>query len=201
MTKVYKATVLVIDHDDIGPASVVGAFENTSYPNRCISPSVLAIEQAEVEWSDDHPLNQRHVDKHAEVRKLFPAVAPKVVINHDGDEPDVTVEPEGSVDIEFVDGVAEAQLIVEHEGVSVYQAEKDCTLSDYWVATAPHTYHENEEVFDIRDLDTFEGYPDLEKKYGELFPDNHEAQILAYNIDLGHITEDGYRQVNHGKAS
>ena len=72
MTKVYKVTLLIIDHDNIGPSSAVHALEHTHYPNRCISPSVVSIEQAEVEWSDAHPLNQRHVDKCDEMRKLFP---------------------------------------------------------------------------------------------------------------------------------
>ena len=55
MTKIYEVTVTVIDHEDCGAHGVMYALENTDY----ISVSVDNITEAiEVEWDDDHPLNQ-----------------------------------------------------------------------------------------------------------------------------------------------
>lgn len=55
--KVHKVTLLVVDHDDIGADEMKVVIENTRYPNRCISPDVMAVETCEVEWTDSHPLN------------------------------------------------------------------------------------------------------------------------------------------------
>jgi hypothetical protein len=49
--------MLVVDHDDIGFKGITDVIENTSYPNRCISPTVLSTQIKRVEWRDDHPLN------------------------------------------------------------------------------------------------------------------------------------------------
>ena len=57
MTKVYKITLLVVDHDDCGPDDVKEVIENQRYPNHCIHPDVMAIETREIEWDDRHPLN------------------------------------------------------------------------------------------------------------------------------------------------
>ncbi len=70
--KVYKLTVMVIDRELGDSESVAALIENANYPNDCISPSVLSIEEAEIgEWSDDHPLNKRST-KAAEFARLFP---------------------------------------------------------------------------------------------------------------------------------
>jgi hypothetical protein len=58
MTKVHMIMLLVIDHDDIGAAEAKVILENQRYPNHCMAPRVIAIDTREVEWSDDHPLNQ-----------------------------------------------------------------------------------------------------------------------------------------------
>ena len=56
--KAYKVEVLIIDHDDIGREAIHKVLENTRYPNRCISPQVMNIEEREIgEWTDNHPLN------------------------------------------------------------------------------------------------------------------------------------------------
>ena len=55
---VYRIELLVVDHDEIGLEGITEALELTSYPNDCINPSVMGSESREVEWSDDHPLNQ-----------------------------------------------------------------------------------------------------------------------------------------------
>lgn len=70
-TKVYKATVMIIDHDHIGEKEIASVLENTRYPNRCINPTVMPFMQIrEVDWSDDHPLN--FTDRqHEEFAKLF----------------------------------------------------------------------------------------------------------------------------------
>ena len=70
--KVYRLTVLVVDHDDIGAQEVKDVLENARYPNRCMSPEVLEIETREVEWTDEHPLNYR-ASRDAAARELFAA--------------------------------------------------------------------------------------------------------------------------------
>lgn len=61
--KVFKVEILVIDFDGLGAEEVKNTLENTRYPNRCIDPTVMDINEAEVEWSDDHPLNHRDLVK------------------------------------------------------------------------------------------------------------------------------------------
>jgi hypothetical protein len=68
--KIHKVTVLVVDFDGLGAAGVKTEIENTNYPNDCISPTVVEIDTCEVEWSDDHPLNNFRT-LHAEFRRLF----------------------------------------------------------------------------------------------------------------------------------
>ena len=56
--KAYRLTVLIVDFDDLGRMQVQRTIELQRYPNHCISPEVLDIEEAEIgEWTDDHPLN------------------------------------------------------------------------------------------------------------------------------------------------
>lgn len=62
-TKVHKVTLIVVDHDDLGGAQVGSVLELASYPNNCVSPSVVRVETKEVEWSDDHPLNKRGTNR------------------------------------------------------------------------------------------------------------------------------------------
>lgn len=57
-TKVRCVTLMIVDHDDLGTDDVITVIENTRYPNRCITPRVARIESIDVEWSDEHPLNQ-----------------------------------------------------------------------------------------------------------------------------------------------
>lgn len=57
--KVFRIEVLVIDMDGCGADGVRDALENARYPNRCISPDVKSIEEREVDWHDNHPLNHR----------------------------------------------------------------------------------------------------------------------------------------------
>ena len=73
-TKVHRLVVCIIDHDNLGPEQVAEVLENARYPNRCINPDVVSIETAEVEWSDDHPLNMRGTSK-AAFAELFAAKA------------------------------------------------------------------------------------------------------------------------------
>ncbi len=57
--KAYKLEILVIDNDGLGAEEIKQVLESTRYPNWCISPSVMKIEERDIgEWSDDHPLNQ-----------------------------------------------------------------------------------------------------------------------------------------------
>lgn len=59
MVKVYKVEILIVDHDKCGNDEIKSVIENTHYPNRCIMPKVMKLESCEVEWSDEHPLNNR----------------------------------------------------------------------------------------------------------------------------------------------
>lgn len=55
--KAYLVTVLVVDHDEVG-TGLQEIIEDAHYPNRCISPYVIDLLEAEIgEWDDDHPLN------------------------------------------------------------------------------------------------------------------------------------------------
>lgn len=66
MTKVHRIVLMVVDHDDIGIDEVRETIENAHYPNRCIAPTVMAVETKEVDWDDNHPLNT-----HATQRESF----------------------------------------------------------------------------------------------------------------------------------
>jgi hypothetical protein len=68
--KVYKITLLVVDHDALGAAEIKSVIEDTNYPNDCIAPSVVGMDTREVTWSDGHPLNS-HETKRAEFQRLF----------------------------------------------------------------------------------------------------------------------------------
>jgi len=57
VTKVYKVTLLIVDHDGLGSDGITEVIEYTKYPNYCIYPTVMATAEREVEWTDDHPLN------------------------------------------------------------------------------------------------------------------------------------------------
>jgi hypothetical protein len=70
MVQVHRVTLLIVDHDELGAAAVRNVLETARYPNHCIVPNVLALETRAVEWSDDHPLNQKRTQT-AEVERLF----------------------------------------------------------------------------------------------------------------------------------
>lgn len=58
--KAYKLEILVIDHDHLGEGEIRSVLENTKYPNYCINPQVMRVDEREIgEWHDDHPLNNR----------------------------------------------------------------------------------------------------------------------------------------------
>lgn len=67
---VHKLTVLVIDFDELGASGVAEMISHVRYPNHCISPDVLNTQTAEVEWSDDCPLNKQE-SRDAELERLF----------------------------------------------------------------------------------------------------------------------------------
>ena len=68
--KIHKLIVLVVDHDGLGAAGVKSELENANYPNDCIRPTVIEIDTRDVEWSDDHPLNNSKTER-AEFDRLF----------------------------------------------------------------------------------------------------------------------------------
>jgi len=69
-TYVYKVELLIVDHDGMGGDDIKDVLENTRYPNRCINPVVMNIERKEVDWNDDHPLNNHDTMKD-EYNRLF----------------------------------------------------------------------------------------------------------------------------------
>lgn len=64
-TKVYRIVVCIIDHEDVGAESSARMIVDARYPARCISPHVLDVEERQVEWSDEHPLNHASTSKEA----------------------------------------------------------------------------------------------------------------------------------------
>jgi hypothetical protein len=72
--KVFKIELMVIDFDEVGQDGVRNVIENTKYPNRCIAPDVVSIEQREIEWDDSHPLNR--AGSHDEFRRMFASEEP-----------------------------------------------------------------------------------------------------------------------------
>ena len=65
--KVYKAEVIIVDHEDCGEESIRVLFESIKY----INASVRKIEGRDIgEWSDDHPLNSRDTSE-APLKELF----------------------------------------------------------------------------------------------------------------------------------
>jgi len=76
MSKAYRVELLVIDHDGLTESDVVHVIETTRYPNRCIAPRVMRIDEREIEWGDRHPLNLTTTQR-AEYERLFPASVPQ----------------------------------------------------------------------------------------------------------------------------
>jgi hypothetical protein len=69
--KVHKLTVLVIDHENYGVESCKQQLQDVDG----FHVSVLSSETAEVDWTDDHPLN-KHDGRDAAVAALFPKDVP-----------------------------------------------------------------------------------------------------------------------------
>lgn len=58
---VYRIELLVIDTELYGTESVINQIQSDDD----LCPEVMCIESAEVEWSDDHPLNNESTTKQA----------------------------------------------------------------------------------------------------------------------------------------
>jgi hypothetical protein len=72
--KIHKLTILIVDHDNLGAAGVKTELECANFANDCIRPKVVEVDTRDVEWSDDHPLNNSKT-RDAEFRRLFSANA------------------------------------------------------------------------------------------------------------------------------
>lgn len=69
--KAYKVELLIVDHDNVGLDGIKEVIEDTKYPNYCISPNIMDIEEKDIgEWHDDHPLNLLS-KMESEYKKLF----------------------------------------------------------------------------------------------------------------------------------
>lgn len=66
MTRVYKVTLMVVDHENIGEDETTLLLEQQNY----LSASVISIEATHVDWTDTHPLNYRS-RMHAAFAGLF----------------------------------------------------------------------------------------------------------------------------------
>jgi hypothetical protein len=73
--EVFKIEVMVIDFDGIGEEGVKEAISNASFPNDCVSLDVKSVKYAEVEWNDEHPLNDLETSAKA-YADLFPTAYP-----------------------------------------------------------------------------------------------------------------------------
>ncbi|HVA88629.1 MAG TPA: hypothetical protein VNL71_02195 [Chloroflexota bacterium] len=85
----------------------------------------------------------------------------------------------------------DAELILEHRGVSVYagyEADEDIdpTPMAYWYVLAPGDCIEDDSGFDIRDVD-LSGLPLSPERQGD------HAAILRHAIEGGQITANGKR--------
>jgi hypothetical protein len=69
-TKVYKMTIMIIDHDRDGAELLAKILENTRYANDCMSPKVDSVQEVTVDWHDRHELNYPDKWRNA-FRKLF----------------------------------------------------------------------------------------------------------------------------------
>lgn len=89
------------------------------------------------------------------------------------------------------DEEAEAQLLIQHNEVTLYRCVTEGgVLSEHWVATEPHTDASSDRAFDIRDCPCINR--SLLPEYRKLYGDDDVLCLLAYNIDIGNITEDGF---------
>lgn len=59
-TKVYKVVLCHVDHDGIGPDDFRTLLQEANLGNHVTAGTVLSIEERDVEWSDEHPINQRN---------------------------------------------------------------------------------------------------------------------------------------------
>lgn len=76
MTKVYKATLMIVDDDNIGPEAIKEEIEETLDAMTCIAPEVMEIigvEAGEEIKDENHPLNHINTMKD-EFEKLFAGV-------------------------------------------------------------------------------------------------------------------------------
>lgn len=75
--KVYRVTLMVIDHDGIGQEGIRSNIEDTNYGNHWIAPVVMGCDCVDIgEWEDNNPLNYRTTRADA-FRELFdPMVYP-----------------------------------------------------------------------------------------------------------------------------
>ena len=68
---VFSVELLVLDTDDIGEKELISVLEDTRYPNRCISPTVMSIKSVDIgEWEDTNPLNYSNTVR-SEYHRLF----------------------------------------------------------------------------------------------------------------------------------
>lgn len=67
----FKIELVIVNLDGVSKDDIVSILENTTYPNRCITPTVTRVTEKDIgEWSDDHPLN-KNSSFDSEIARLF----------------------------------------------------------------------------------------------------------------------------------
>ena len=69
-TKVYKIVLCTVDHDNVGAKGMKQLIENVLLPNHIDAGTVVSIEERDIEWTDEHPLNSCRTHD-AEFARLF----------------------------------------------------------------------------------------------------------------------------------
>lgn len=145
-----------------------------------------------------HPLQSRV--QHGELRIERTTMKHIITISFYGNkQPQVTVpeDLQRSVELKFTDLLQQEFLVIEHNGVEVYRTFKAercgevTEWSEHWLATERWTDWENEQLaFDSRDLPAI---PDKDwAHYNTLYSDSETKQRVAYAIDQGWITQEGF---------
>ena len=183
------------------------ATEQDLWVKRCVEEAVSnALELAEKNGYN-HSLSTHDDDlltmERLEVTSGGPT--PVIEVSYYKTEPTVKIPPGLNVELKLIDTLEAGTLLMEYEGALIFWAVKENQCSDsyfkseHWVSTQPGQDLDNgDDVFDVRDLPQVP--PKKQTKYAKLFPQEPEMRHewkrrIAYAIDEGSITDDGYNPV------
>jgi hypothetical protein len=69
--KIHKVELYIVDHDEVGAHDIEMVMEQVNYPNDCITPHIISIKTAEIDYTDEHPLNYSDGREVEAFNKLF----------------------------------------------------------------------------------------------------------------------------------